>query len=79
MSENLLIAVIGIVSAIGGSIATQLFTAAKTQIETYRMLLELRADNQRLWAWNRSLVDHIYKGLGPPPPEPPDDLFDHEQ
>ena len=25
-----------------------------------------------------ALVDHIYKGLGPPPPEPPADLFDHD-
>lgn len=31
--------------------------------------------NRRLWAYCRKLVDHIYKGLGPPPP-PPDDLED---
>lgn len=34
------------------------------------------AQNQRLWLWNRQLVDHIYRGLGPPAPTPPPDLFD---
>ncbi|WP_262002234.1 hypothetical protein [Microbacterium sp. Mcb102] len=32
--------------------------------------------NQRLWFWNRQLVDHIYLGKGPPAPAPPADLFD---
>lgn len=34
------------------------------------------AQNQRLWFWNRQLVDHIYRGSPPPPPPPPADLFD---
>lgn len=34
------------------------------------------AQNQRLWFWNRQLVDHIYRGIGPPAPQPPSDLFD---
>lgn len=38
-------------------------------------LAKWHTTNQRLWLWNRSLVDHIYRGLGPPPPSPPDDLF----
>lgn len=39
---------------------------------------QMQADNALLWQWNRQLVDHIYKGLGPPPPEPPENLFDHD-
>lgn len=34
------------------------------------------ADNQLLWHYNRSLVDHIYRGSPPPPPAPPAGLFD---
>lgn len=39
-------------------------------------LTKWQADNRRLWLWNRQLVDHIYRGLGPPAPAPPAELFD---
>ena len=39
-------------------------------------LTKWRADNRLLWLWNRQLVDHIYRGLGPPAPAPPKELFD---
>lgn len=39
-------------------------------------LAKWHSQNQRLWYWNRQLVDHIYRGLPPPPPAPPTDLFD---
>ena len=39
-------------------------------------LAKWHAQNQRLWYWNRQLVDHIYRGSPPPPPAPPTDLFD---
>lgn len=39
-------------------------------------LTKWHADNRRLWLWNRQLVDHIYRGLAPPPPAPPAELFD---
>lgn len=39
-------------------------------------LTKWHLDNRRLWLWNRQLVDHIYRGLGPPPPAPPAELFD---
>ena len=48
------------------------------RLEAYQLAQEMQADNQRLWQWNRALVDHIYKGLGPPPPSPPEDLFKHD-
>lgn len=39
-------------------------------------LVRWHSDNRRLWLWNRQLVDHIYRGLPPPPPAPPAELFD---
>ncbi len=39
-------------------------------------LTKWRADNRLLWMYNRELIDHIYRGLGPPPPVPPRELFD---
>lgn len=39
-------------------------------------LTKWHADNRRLWLYNRRLIDHIYRGLGPPPPVPPPELFD---
>lgn len=39
-------------------------------------LTKWKADNHRLWLWNRALVDHIYRGNPPPPPPPPAGLFD---
>lgn len=38
-------------------------------------LSKWHADNQLLWSYNRSLVDHIYRGNPPPPPAPPAGLF----
>lgn len=78
MPEDLLTAIVGAVGAGVGVIAGQLFTASKNYFDTTKAAQEMQADNQRLWQWNRALVDHIYKGLGPPPPEPPEDLFNHD-
>ena len=78
MSEGVIVALVGVGGTIGGAVASQLFNAAKNSLEAYRLAQEMQADNQRLWQWNRALVDHIYKGLDPPPPEPPADLFDHD-
>lgn len=77
MSEGVIVALVGVGGTIGVAVVTQLFNAAKNRLEAYRLAQEMQADNQRLWQWNRALVDHIYKGLGPPP-EPPADLFDHD-
>ena len=78
MSDDVIIALVGLISAIGGSLASNLYAAAKNRLEAYQSAQEMQADNQRLWQWNRALVDHIYKGLGPPPPGPPEDLFKHD-
>lgn len=78
MSDDVIIALVGLISAVGGSLATNLCAAAKNRLEAYQLAQEMQADNQRLWQWNRALVDHIYRGLGPPPPSPPEDLFRHD-
>lgn len=77
MSDDVIIALVGLISAIGGALVSNLYAAAKNRLEAYQLAQEMQADNQRLWQWNRALVDHIYKGLGPPPPAPPEDLFKH--
>lgn len=78
MSDDVIIALVGLISAIGGALATNLYAVAKNRLEAYQLAQEMQADNQRLWQWNRALVDHIYRGLGPPPPSPPEDLFRHD-
>lgn len=78
MSDDVIIALVGLISAIGCALASNLYAAAKNRLEAYQLAQEMQADNQRLWQWNRALVDHIYKGLGPPPPKPPEDLFKHD-
>ena len=75
---DLIIAIVGAVGAVVGALVSTLSAAAKNKMEAYRLAQKMQADNQRLWQWNRALVDHIYKGLGPPPPGPPEDLFKHD-
>ena len=70
MSEAIIVAIVGVAGTIGGAMTTNMFAAAKNRLEAYQLAQEMQADNQRLWQWNRALVDHIYKGLGPPPPSP---------
>lgn len=78
MTENVIIAIVGVVGVVAGAFAQQLVTAARDRMEAYRLAQQMQSDNALLWQWNRQLVDHIYKRLGPPPPEPPENLFDHD-
>ncbi|SDH16293.1 hypothetical protein SAMN04515691_2979 [Leifsonia sp. 98AMF] len=39
-------------------------------------LARAERDNRLLWLWSRRLVDHIYRGEQPPPPEAPAGLFE---
>lgn len=64
MSEAIIVAIVGVAGTIGGAMTTNMFAAAKNRLEAYQLAQEMQADNQRLWQWNRALVDHIYKGLG---------------
>lgn len=58
------VALIGLVTAVVGSYLT-----VRAQVRL------VQKDNALLYLWNRQLTDHIYKGLGPPPPAPPAGLF----
>lgn len=59
--------------AFAGLIVAALIAAATTLAV---QMMKWQIQNQRLWAWNRALQDHIYRGSPPPPPEAPDGLFD---
>ena len=87
MTENVIIAIVGAVGVVAGAFAQQLRHGRALfrpdpfptlHPAAYRLAQQMQADNALLWQWNRQLVDHIYKGLGPPPPEPPENLFDHD-
>lgn len=89
ISETMLNAIIGCGGAITGGAITAAVNLARAKqthdiknsdllIEAQRQLAETIADSQRLWAWNRQLVDHIWRRAPPPPPDPPQDLFHHD-
>lgn len=67
--EAFIVAVLGVIGLIIAALIAGGVTLAVA-------VIKWQADNQRLWHWNRQLVDHIYRGLGPPPPPPPKELFD---
>lgn len=77
MSEPIIVALIGLVGVIAGTIATLGVQRQRDQIDAASEMLHLEAEVNRLWLWNRQLVDHIYKGAPPPPPPPPEGLFDN--
>lgn len=63
---------VGVISMCGVLVAASLGAIATLGVA----LVRWRAENRLLWRHNRELVDHIYRGLGPPPPTAPTDLFD---
>ncbi|HEU5223922.1 MAG TPA: hypothetical protein VFU07_09640 [Candidatus Lumbricidophila sp.] len=68
MSETLVIALL---ATLGVIVAAFCAGAATLAVALARWYVE----NRLLWLWNRQLVDHIYRGLGPPPPGAPDGLL----
>lgn len=40
-----------------------------------RRLMHLETRDRLWWIWTRKLIDHIYRGIAPPPPDPPYGLF----
>ena len=69
IADAVVIAMLAFVGAVLASIVAGAITLGI-------QLTKWKADNHRLWMWNRQLVDHIYRQLPPPPPPPPADLFD---
>ncbi|KRC60925.1 hypothetical protein ASE14_08165 [Agromyces sp. Root81] len=70
MTEALALGLLAVLGGLGAAGVTLL-------VHLMRRVSSLEDLNRKLWAWNRDLVDHIYKGKPPPPPGPPDlsDLF----
>lgn len=89
MSEAVLVAVVGaagvaaggLVTALSGIVTGKRETDVKSSellLEAQRQLMQTMSDNDRLWTYNRALIDHIYRDKGPPPPTAPEGLFEHE-
>src|SRR6218665_177195 len=78
-----------VVASIAGTVALPSARLATTQATKARKsgrteqleakLDQLTADRHLLYLWNRQLVDHIYRGIGPPPPQPPPGPFTNDQ
>lgn len=61
----------GVMVAVLGTLSAQLHKANERSAELGRKVDRVRAENHALWRYTRGLIDHIYKGDGSPPPEPP--------
>ena len=62
-------------AAIFGAAATVGAAIIATRVTIRSQVRLVQKDNHLLYLWNRQLVDHIYRGEPPPPPEPPAGLF----
>lgn len=74
--DALLAVVGGILAAIIAGAATLGALWARQAARWHVREESIEAQKTRMWYYNRALIDHIYRGLGPPPPDPPDHLFD---
>lgn len=83
LTEPVILGLIGLAGLVITSWLT--FLGVKRKSDSDRLThVEGRLDktekqNIGLWAYCRALIDHIYKGGGAPPPDPPHtirDLFD---
>ena len=75
----IIVATLGMVATVvAAAIAARSARSARrsNRVDEVELLLDgYRKDTQRLYLYNRQLVDHIYRDLGPPPPPPPAGLF----
>lgn len=67
---------ITIVVAVIGACASVAAAIIATRVTVRSQVARVQKDNQLLYLWNRQLVDHIYRRQAPPPPSPPDGLFE---
>jgi len=77
---TIVVAIIGGTAGItGGALAYRQAWIARRENRQERLearLARAERDNRLLWLWSRRLVDHIYRGQQPPPPEAPAGLFE---
>lgn len=83
LTEPVILAIIGLAGIVFTSYLTYLGVKAKIDRERVTAMEARMATTEKqnigLWAYCRALIDHIYKGGGAPPPDPPHtimDLFD---
>lgn len=70
-TTGIIVAAIGALAIVGAGIVT---AAGSAWVWLYRRVLRAEAHNQALWRYTRDLIDHIYRGRGAPPPEPPESI-----
>lgn len=70
MLDWILPAVLAVLAASGAWIAARYGRLAAVE----RRQDELDRRNRALWLYCRQLIDHIWRELGPPPPNPPDTI-----
>lgn len=67
----LIVAAVTAAAMLGAALIAAVATA---WVWTMRRMLRAEAHNVQLWRYTRTLIDHIYRGLGSPPPEPPESI-----
>jgi len=74
--------IVGLIATVGAIIAAIIAANSAHQArranrvdELEELLAKYQKDIHRNYLYNRELVDHIYRDLGPPPPPPPPGLF----
>lgn len=75
MPEWAVALLVAVVTGSGTWLATRFGRMASLE----RRIDALEQRERRLWLYCRKLIDHIWKGHGAPPPEPPADLFGDDE
>lgn len=82
MGEGLTV-IVAMIAAVGAIVAASIAAhsaraarRANRVTELEQTIEQLHADRHQLWLYARELIDHIYKGKPPPPPQPPRGLFE---
>lgn len=65
-----------IITAIGVVLAAAIAAVAGVLVHHSKRMSRMEQREKSYWLYTRQLVDHIYRGLPPPPPKPPAGLFE---
>jgi predicted PurR-regulated permease PerM len=73
--NDIIVAAVAAIASVGGALVASISGIARNLLETRKLAQQMQETNQKLWQWNRELLDHIYRRLPPPPPPQPTNLF----